>query len=69
MPRRSRRSWVAKELKKVRNAKPLWTKFGTVHGHSADGLDLWVEHAAGAVLVFRHDEAFEDGCEVAGAGS
>ncbi|MFC7291028.1 electron transfer flavoprotein-ubiquinone oxidoreductase [Hirschia litorea] len=35
------KSWVAKELKKVRNAKPLWTKLGTTMGIPAFGLDLW----------------------------
>jgi electron-transferring-flavoprotein dehydrogenase len=34
-------SWVAKELKKVRNAKPLWSKFGTVVGICLTGFDLW----------------------------
>ena len=35
-------SWVAKELKAVRNAKPLWSKFGTVVGIGLTGFDLWV---------------------------
>ncbi|ACT58766.1 electron transfer flavoprotein-ubiquinone oxidoreductase [Hirschia baltica] len=35
------KSWVAKELKKVRNAKPLWSKLGTTMGIPAFGLDLW----------------------------
>ncbi len=35
-------SWVATELKKVRNAKPLWSKFGTVIGIGLTGFDLWV---------------------------
>jgi len=34
-------SWVAKELKKVRNAKPLWSKLGTMVGIPAFGIDLW----------------------------
>ncbi len=34
-------SWVAKELKKVRNAKPLWSKFGTMIGIPLTALDLW----------------------------
>ena len=34
-------SWVAKELKKVRNAKPLWSKLGTMFGIPAFGIDLW----------------------------
>ena len=34
-------SWVAKELYKVRNAKPLWSKFGTWAGLPLFGFDLW----------------------------
>lgn len=35
-------SWVHEELRKVRNAKPLWSRFGTVFGAIAlTGLDLW----------------------------
>jgi electron-transferring-flavoprotein dehydrogenase len=34
-------SWVAKELKLVRNAKPLWSKMGTYMGIPMFGLDLW----------------------------
>ena len=36
-------SWVADELYTVRNAKPLWTKFGTLLGAIAlTGMDLWM---------------------------
>ena len=35
-------SWVARELKKVRNAKPLWSRFGTTIGIALTGFDLWV---------------------------
>jgi electron-transferring-flavoprotein dehydrogenase len=34
-------SWVAKDLKKVRNAKPLWSKFGTFLGVMLGGIDMW----------------------------
>ena len=35
-------SWVKKELEQVRNAKPLWSKYGTLLGGIAlTGLDLW----------------------------
>jgi len=43
-------SWVAKELKKVRNAKPLWSKFGTLIGIPLTGLDLWVSTLFGTTL-------------------
>jgi electron-transferring-flavoprotein dehydrogenase len=35
-------SWTAQELRKVRNAKPLWTRYGTILGGiSLSGLELW----------------------------
>ncbi len=35
-------SWVRDELYRVRNAKPLWSKFGTILGGIAlSGMDLW----------------------------
>jgi electron-transferring-flavoprotein dehydrogenase len=34
-------SWVYKELKKVRNVKPMWSKFGTVGGVVLGGIDMW----------------------------
>ena len=33
-------SWIAKELKLVRNVKPLWSRFGTVVGVGLAGLDM-----------------------------
>jgi electron-transferring-flavoprotein dehydrogenase len=45
-------SWVAKELKKVRNAKPLWTKFGTYLGIPLMGLDLWISTIFGGFSIF-----------------
>jgi electron-transferring-flavoprotein dehydrogenase len=35
-------SWVARELRKVRNAKPLWSKLGTFPGIPLTGLELWI---------------------------
>lgn len=36
------KSWVRDELYRVRNAKPLWSKFGTLLGGIAlSGVDLW----------------------------
>jgi electron-transferring-flavoprotein dehydrogenase len=34
-------SWIAKDLRAVRNAKPLWSKWGTVLGVGLTGFDLW----------------------------
>ncbi len=38
-----RQSWVAKELKAVRNAKPLWSKLGSI-GIPIVGTDMWITH-------------------------
>jgi electron-transferring-flavoprotein dehydrogenase len=45
-------SWVAKELKAVRNAKPLWSKFGTILGVALIGFDLWVNTLFGRFSFF-----------------
>ncbi|HZL30325.1 MAG TPA: electron transfer flavoprotein-ubiquinone oxidoreductase [Pseudolabrys sp.] len=36
-----RSSPIGKDLKRVRNAKPLWSKFGTLIGIALAGLDMW----------------------------
>src|SRR5215470_8429652 len=36
-----RDSAIGKDLWKVRNAKPLWSKFGTFAGITLAGLDMW----------------------------
>ena len=36
-----RSSAIGKDLWKVRNAKPLWSKFGTLAGIALGGLDMW----------------------------
>src|SRR5690606_28783595 len=33
---------IGKDLKKVRNVKPLWSRFGTIAGVAVGGLDMWV---------------------------
>ncbi len=40
-------SWVYKELKLVRNAKPLWSRFGTFIGIPLGGLDMWTNQLFG----------------------
>lgn len=45
-------SWVAKDLKQVRNAKPLWSKFGTVLGIALGGIDMWVTTLLGNFSFF-----------------
>ncbi len=41
------KSWVAKELKVVRNAKPLLSRFGTFLGIALGGFDMWCAHLLG----------------------
>ena len=36
-----RTSAIGRDLKRVRNAKPLWSKLGTLLGISLGGLDMW----------------------------
>ncbi|MFT3723768.1 MAG: electron transfer flavoprotein-ubiquinone oxidoreductase [Hyphomonadaceae bacterium] len=45
-------SWVKKELKQVRNAKPLWSKWGTFPGIPLVGFDLWVNTLFGNFSFF-----------------
>ncbi|WP_299861195.1 electron transfer flavoprotein-ubiquinone oxidoreductase [uncultured Hoeflea sp.] len=33
---------IGKDLKKVRNVKPLWSKLGTIGGVALGGLDMWL---------------------------
>jgi electron-transferring-flavoprotein dehydrogenase len=43
-----RGSALGRDLYKVRNAKPLWSKFGTRTGIVLGGLDMWVNEIFGA---------------------
>ncbi|WP_432450429.1 4Fe-4S dicluster domain-containing protein [Aliiroseovarius marinus] len=38
---------IAKDLKKVRNVKPLWSKFGLTASLMLGGLDMWVQTLTG----------------------
>jgi electron-transferring-flavoprotein dehydrogenase len=41
------RSWVAEDLRLVRNAKPLWSRLGTLLALPFIGLDLWTNQLFG----------------------
>ena len=41
------KSWVAKELKSVRNFKPLWSRFGTIPGIVLGGVDAILANMLG----------------------
>jgi electron-transferring-flavoprotein dehydrogenase len=45
-------SWVRKELYLVRNAKPLWTRFGTYLGAALGVFDMVVTNATGGFSFF-----------------
>ena len=42
-----RESDIGKDLKKVRNVKPLWSRFGAVMGVMLGGLDMWTNELFG----------------------
>ncbi len=41
---------IGKDLKKVRNVKPLWSRFGTIAGVGLGGLDMWLNTLFGFSL-------------------
>ena len=51
-PEAFEKSWVAKELKAVRNAKPLWSKWGTALGIPLTGFELWCTTLFGGFSFF-----------------
>ncbi|MFQ0814869.1 electron transfer flavoprotein-ubiquinone oxidoreductase [Brucella anthropi] len=42
-----RSSLIGTDLKRVRNVKPLWSKFGTIVGVALGGLDMWTNQLFG----------------------
>jgi len=55
-----RDSAVGKDLFKVRNVKPLWSKFGTVIGVALGGLDMWTNTLFGFSLFGNQSHAKPD---------
>jgi len=47
-----RASWVARDLRAVRNAKPLWSRFGTTLGFALAGFDMWCTALFGGFSLF-----------------
>jgi electron-transferring-flavoprotein dehydrogenase len=43
---------IGKDLRKVRNVKPLWSKFGTIGGVMLGGLDMWFTTIFGGLSLF-----------------
>jgi electron-transferring-flavoprotein dehydrogenase len=53
-----RTSPIGRDLKRVRNAKPLWSRLGTVAGVLATGFDLWTNTFGLSLLgTLRHGKA------------
>ena len=52
-------SWVYKDLKKVKNVKPLWSRFGTYLGVPLGGIDMWTQTLFGFSLfgTLKHKKA------------
>ena len=42
-----RGSEIGLDLKRVRNVKPLWSRFGTLGGVALGGLDMWINQSLG----------------------
>ena len=46
---------VARDLKRVRNVKPLWSKLGTVAGVVLGGIDMWMNNLGiGLPITLKH---------------
>jgi electron-transferring-flavoprotein dehydrogenase len=51
---------IARDLKRVRNVKPLWSRFGTVIGVGLGGLDMWLNTiipGRGLGFTLRHGKS------------
>jgi len=62
-----RESEIGADLKKVRNVKPLWSRFGTVLGIALGGLDMWTNELFGVSFfgTMKHGKSDADSLEPA----
>ncbi|WP_180897639.1 electron transfer flavoprotein-ubiquinone oxidoreductase [Martelella soudanensis] len=62
-----RKGAIGKDLKRVRNVKPLWSKFGTYAGIALGGLDMWMNTLFGVSLfgTIRHGKTDAEALEPA----
>lgn len=62
-----RASAIGKDLKRVRNVKPLWSKFGTAIGIALGGLDMWTNQLFGFSFfgTMKHGKTDAQGLEPA----
>ncbi len=58
---------VAKDLKRVRNVKPLWSRFGTAASLTLGGFDMWVANLTGwnPLGTLRHGKSDAEATEPA----
>ncbi len=43
---------IGKDLRRVRNVKPLWSRFGTLFGIGLGGIDMWINQVTGGWSPF-----------------
>ena len=57
-----RESDIGRDLKKVRNVKPLWSRLGLVIGVPLGGLDMWTNELVGVSLfgTLKHHKPDSD---------
>ncbi|MGV0818696.1 electron transfer flavoprotein-ubiquinone oxidoreductase [Martelella sp. AMO21009] len=62
-----RASAIGKDLKRVRNVKPLWSKFGTYAGIALGGFDMWMNTIFGVSLfgTIKHGKTDAEALEPA----
>ncbi|MAU20368.1 MAG: electron transfer flavoprotein-ubiquinone oxidoreductase [Martelella sp.] len=62
-----RASAIGKDLKRVRNVKPLWSKFGTYAGIALGGFDMWMNTIFGLSLfgTIKHGKTDAEALEPA----
>ena len=62
LPPRVMATGIGRELYRIRNVKPLWSRFGTVLGVALGGLDMWVNQLFRFSLfgTLRHKKADAD---------
>ena len=54
-------SWIFKDLKRVRNVKPLWSKLGPFFGLMFGGLDMWMNNLGiGLPFTLKHGKRDSD---------
>jgi electron-transferring-flavoprotein dehydrogenase len=65
-PEAWRKSWIYKDLKRVRNVKPLWSKFGLYVGLVLGGIDMWMNNLGiGLPITLKHGKPDSDTLEPA----